>query len=378
MKKEVQIIKSNTLGMFDLLKGVAMLLIVIAHNSSLFPELELGRIPSISNNGALSFFSFGYLISLLIKLILAFGLSIVLTMVPALLIIAGYGFRKKSIDKAWRHYAKELLRPYFITVIVVIIFEFCIHYAFFRWIPGALEETAKVLGGMVYGVTQTREFGQITLFANGAVWFLLAMFWALVLYNIVVNCIDDKYVIFVSIGISIIGWILSFWKYTPFGLSQGLVAVLYIHIGYRLKKSKALISKHSLKEIVLYFLVCVVPNILLLCFGMITNMADNVYSLGPISYIASGLWGVGILSLFLKLNKFTGVLVGGIRIIGRYSLYVMCVHSVEMITVPWYILTGRFENGIIGFFVILFARLLFITVGCMLIVFIKKRLKRAR
>jgi hypothetical protein len=351
---------------------------VIAHNSSLFPELELGRIPSISNNGALSFFSFGYLISLLIKLILAFGLSIVLTMVPDLLIIAGYGFRKKSIDKAWRHYAKELLRPYFITVIVVIIFEFCIHYAFFRWIPGALEETAKVLGGMVYGVTQTREFGQITLFANGAVWFLLAMFWALVLYNIVVNCIDDKYVIFVSIGISIIGWILSFWKYTPFGLSQGLVAVLYIHIGYRLKKSKALISKHSLKEIVLYFLVCVVPNILLLCFGMITNMADNVYSLGPISYIASGLWGVGILSLFLKLNKFTGVLVGGIRIIGRYSLYVMCVHSVEMITVPWYILTGRFENGIIGFFVILFARLLFITVGCMLIVFIKKRLKRAR
>lgn len=378
MKWKFKIVRANTLGMFDLFKGVAMLAVVFKHTSSLFPGIMLDRILEYSEKDALFTFSYVHQISILGKLIFAILSSSVWALIPALLVIAGYGFRKMSIDKSLKLYTKELLKPYFFTMAAVTILNFCLHYAFFRWIPGALEETLKVFLGMAYGVSKNTVIGQLTLFANGAVWYLLAMFWALFVYNIIVTYVNEKYVSYVSIGISIIGWLLSYWKYTPFCISQGLVSVFYIHIGHYLKKKRKLITEYGFKEIILFIFGVIIPNIILLAFGMVNNMGDNVYSLGPISYIESGLWGVGIIFAFLKLNVFRGKISRIIRNIGRYSLYVMCVHTVEQIAVPWYLLADGINNKVVAFFVIFFVRLFLITIGCVCVIYTNRILKNVR
>ena len=68
---------ASSLGMFDLLKGVGMLLIVFAHTSELYPVGDISTITPVT------FFLFAYRESLM----------------AAFYIASGYGFRKRSIGK---------------------------------------------------------------------------------------------------------------------------------------------------------------------------------------------------------------------------------------------------------------------------------------
>ena len=78
---------ANSLGMFDLLKGVGMLTIVFAHTGELYPMGDASHI------NPLTFFMFAYRESLM----------------AAFYIASGYGFRKRSIGKCIDQQFKTLL-----------------------------------------------------------------------------------------------------------------------------------------------------------------------------------------------------------------------------------------------------------------------------
>ncbi len=361
----------NTIGMFDLLKGIAMLCIVFVHNRSVFPELVIAKIADVSGD-IMKYMSFAYGLPIIGRLLFSAISAVLIALMPALLIVAGYGFRKRNIGKSFKAHSKELLLPYLYTTVVTVLFHMCLHYAFFRYLPGAVKESCKVFGGMILGLTQTTSFGELTLFANGPIWFFLAMFWALVIFNTVINVADEKHVPYILMILSLIGWGLSYYKYTPFCLSQGLIGTVYIYIGCFLKKNKSFLRDYTKKEKILIATVIIIPNIILTFFGMVTEMADNVYSLGPVTYIENGLLGIVVLYYFLRLNCLKGKVSGAIRQIGRYSLYIMCIHTVEMIAIPWYFFTDYFvDYPILGFFILYFIRLIIIFIACFMLVKIK-------
>ena len=66
-------------------------------------------------------------------------------------------------------------------------------------------------------------------------------------------------------------------------------------------------------------------------------MAINQYACGPLSIVVSGMMGLMIIYIFLQLNRFNGVFVNFIRKIGRYSLYVLCIHTVEIMAIGRYL-----------------------------------------
>ena len=374
MKKERKI--ENSLGMFDLYKGIAMLLMVYFHIKSLFPSFTFGGATSV--NDVIKNMPYVFSLPIIGRVLFSIFIMFPISMMPALLIVAGYGFRKRSISKAFKLNAKELLKPYLITAIVTTLINIVMHYAFFRYLPGALKESGFVFGGLILGLSQTTEIGSITLYANGPLWFILAMFWALTFFNIIINKVSEKRIPYFVFGLSVVGWLLSYIKGVPFCLSQGLVGTINVYIGYYLKKSKFFLRKHSIKEKITIFVAVVIPNFLLAMFGFVTEMADNIYSLGPINYIENGLFGVLLLYAFLHLNYLRGKISGVLRKIGRYSLYVMSIHTVEMIAVPWYVLAGHFQDQqLLGLIIIYIIKLLIIFASCFLIIkitdFIKKR-----
>ena len=97
---------ANSLGMFDLLKGVGMLTIVFAHTGELYPMGDASHI------NPLTFCMFAYRESLM----------------AAFYIASGYGFRKRSIGKCIDQQFKTLLKPYIYTGIATTVFQFIIHY----------------------------------------------------------------------------------------------------------------------------------------------------------------------------------------------------------------------------------------------------------
>ena len=120
---------ANSLGMFDLLKGVGMLTIVFAHTGELYPMGDASHI------NPLTFCMFAYRESLM----------------AAFYIASGYGFRKRSIGKCIDQQFKTLFKPYIYTGIATTVFHFIIHYSLFGSLHNATYETYKVLGGFALG-----------------------------------------------------------------------------------------------------------------------------------------------------------------------------------------------------------------------------------
>ena len=169
---------ANSLGMFDLLKGVGMLTIVFAHTGELYPMGDASHI------NPLTFFMFAYRESLM----------------AAFYIASGYGFRKRSIGKCIDQQFKTLLKPYIYTGIATTVFHFIIHYSLFGSLHNATYETYKVLGGFALGLPHTATyFGQL-FFSCGPMWYLLSLMIAWILLDLILNIFPEQYINWAVLG----------------------------------------------------------------------------------------------------------------------------------------------------------------------------------
>ena len=144
----------NSIGMFDMLKGVGMITIVLAHTAELYPMQISGGL------SLTAFFPFIYREALM----------------AAFFIASGYGFRKRSIGKCISQQFKTLFKPYAYTGLATTIAHFVIHYKTFGNWNNAVYETYKVLGGFVLGLPHTATYFGQAFFSCGPMWYLLACF----------------------------------------------------------------------------------------------------------------------------------------------------------------------------------------------------------
>ena len=72
------------------------------------------------------------------------------------------------------------------------------------------------------------------------------------------------------------------------------------------------------------------------------SMAE--WSLGPISILLDGLAGLLFIRLFLRWSQRRNPLVRFFEAIGRRSLYIFCVHTVELIAIPWYLFAAKYAD----------------------------------
>ena len=313
---------ASSLGMFDLLKGVGMLLIVFAHTSELYPMGDISTITPVT------FFLFAYRESLM----------------AAFYIASGYGFRKRSIGKCISQQFKTLFKPYAYTGLATTIAHFVIHYKTFGNWNNAVYETYKVLGGFVLGLPHTATYFGQEFFSCGPMWYLLALLMGWILLDVILNIFPERYIPWAVGGAALLGWGASLVWELPFCLIQGAVITPYLYLGYLAKRQHWLDQPLSRRmSCILWAAVLLIP-----AAALATRRTDCVsmaeWSLGPISILLDGLAGLLFIRLFLRWSQRRNPLVRFFEAIGRRSLYIFCVHTVELIAIPWYLFAAKYAD----------------------------------
>ena len=311
---------ANSLGMFDLLKGIGMLTIVFAHTGELYP-MGSGSI------NLLTFFMFAYRESLM----------------AAFYIASGYGFRKRSIGKCIDQQVTTLLKPYIYTGIATTVFHFLIHYLCYGSLHNATYETGKVLGGFALGLPHTAEYFGQTFFSCGPMWYLLSLMIAWILLDLILNIFPEAYINWAVLGTMLLGWGICITWEAPFCIGQGMVTVPTLYVGYLAKKHKIFDKPLSrrLKNTLMGCAVAVAVLVLLTQSTDCVSMAQ--WNFGPVSILLDAGAGLGILSMVLWFQRrVDNFVTRGIQAIGRRSLYIFCIHTVELTAIPWYLMPQKF------------------------------------
>ena len=67
--------------------------------------------------------------------------------------------------------------------------------------------------------------------------------------------------------------------------------------------------------------------------------------MGPVSIFLDGAVGYGIIRLFLKLQRrLDGPISHAIEWVGRRSLFIFCIHTVELTAIPWYLMAAKYAD----------------------------------
>lgn len=285
-------------------------------------------------------------------------------LMPMFFMISGLGFRKTRMRKCLNKNVKELLIPYFWTTVAVVICFPLIHYLAFRWLPGTIQETSRIILAFLTGCSRSGKtvFG-LSLYECTPMWYILSLFWSVILVNLL-SKEDKKWVrILGLLACVVIGWQLAvtdiFWYWC---IPQGLMATGYFYVGYIIKEKKWLERRHSAWQ---YGLI-VSGAVAELVLGNF-SMAYAVFAWGLLDYIGAGCVGALLLRLGFWVDRYEGKISDGIRRVGRYSYWIMCIHAVETNCIPWYLLAEKFEtHPHVGFFLELLLRALLLG-GCCVI-----------
>ena len=260
-----------------------------------------------------------------------------------LFIASGYGFRKRSIHKCIHQQLKSLLKPYAYTALFTCVLHFIIHYKTFQYLPGTIGESIKVTGGFLLGLPHTAEYFGQEFFSCGPMWYLLALMVGWVLLDVILNIFPERYVPWAVAGCVLLGWGASLVWELPFCLIQGAVVVPYLYIGFLAKK------KHLLDEPLppKVFAGLLAATALIAVGALATRTTDCIslaeWSLGPLSIFLDGAAGLLFIRLFMRLSHGHGPIVHFLEAVGRRSLNIFCVHTVEIIAIPWYLMVAKFS-----------------------------------
>lgn len=333
MKSEKYAIK-NTAGMFDLLKGIAMFAIIVGHTFTLFPSnfVYQASHDTGSDSQAVS------------NIVLILYSIFEHALMPSLFFISGYGFRKTSFKKNLSKQFKSLMIPYIVTVFLTAGLHLCTHFYLYRNLKDSVKESLRLFGGSVLGLPTTTYFGGIKFYSNGPSWFIMALFVGMIIFNALLAFLDNIKLFIAVLFVTTFGWLISLIGTTPWCISQGCICVFFIYLGYYAKKHKLFTEGMDIKKKVVYIILAVIPYIFMRALGYVDGMTESAYPLGMITIALNGLFAICFIYVFLLLNRFNGFISSSIRSVGRYSIYILCVHTIEMMGFPLYHFTEKFEE----------------------------------
>lgn len=355
----------HNLGMFDLFKGMGMLLVILGHTASLYDlkGIEMHQ---------------GYL--LVIQL---FFQIFLVGLMPAFFLVSGYGFRKRSLKKCIKQQAAMILRPYGYVAVATVISHLFIHYLSFGCWRSAVKESIKIAVGFLLALPGSTELFGTVFFSCGAIWYLAALFFAWIFLTWIMEKLPERRVPAGVAGAVLLGWLIGRNRVVPFCLSQALIAVGGLYAGYQMKKKRWFTRPLNLLWLTGGFGAVLLSLVITIYSDKIDNMADGVWALGPFSIVLDFFLGLMLLELFLELGRCRNGVFRMIERIGRYSLWIFCVHTVEMLALPWYLFAAHWEeHPVAGFLLQFVLRSMIIFLVCVVIrnkkVFVRGNRKRRK
>lgn len=293
---------------FDIAKGIGMLAVILGHMS----------IPAKLGDFIFSFH------------------------MPMFFLINGYFFKKKEISntKYIIMKMKTLILPYVVTCIFVIAFSTLFQLKQGVAISGILENAKSWVLASVYGSGTFTHFLKWNFRIIGAIWFLLAMFWADVVFHFVLNS-KNPYVW--GTILSMIGYFTAKVVWLPMSIQAGLSAIFFIQIGYFIKQKNMLQIYENNRQV--FCLSVIFWGIAVMYSGKL-YMVGNNYGGGFLDIIGAVSATFLILKCSKILEKRCGKIAELLSLYGKNSLIVLCFHLVELNTFPWSTINENFSYPI--------------------------------
>lgn len=346
-KKRVRI----GLGSFDLIKGIAIFLVIFVH---VWPRFPLNELPFLAPLVALEY-------------VLGSGLM------PVFFMISGYGHREKKTGAMLSKSFSELIIPFLCTIPIYL----CAHLILTWPCFGSMRDRLVNIGirflGFALGLPAEKDLFGYHVWATSALWFFLALFIAVNLLNLIIK-IKNNYLQFLVIALCVAsGFLLHDMNFNYYCIPQGLHATVYCYLGYLLKKHK-LVEKglHSKWVYIILGSFVALKTGWIAYSGKMFTMAAGNYDM--FEYIVAGINGVFLLFVGVYCDRLEWKWLELFRKMGMYSYWIIIVHSIETLSFPWYELDLENPISLLAFLIEITLKIVIITTGCM----ICKKLSQAK
>ena len=297
----------------DNAKGIAILLVIIRHASS---DLK-------------GFLSFDFL----------FGVNLVV-----FFLLSGYTLKKKEVTKDFlNNKFSRLMKPYFYTCVAIVVTDVFNSYILYH-----NKNILKITN--IIGNDLLRSFfasGSVTSFSSinigtriGAIWFLPAIFFAILLMQFLLKYSSNTVFLgVVTYIIAILSFITARFIWLPFSIQSGMMACFFLWVGYVIK-NRNLLSNVKSHHYVIAFVILLMGVHYKYCgiAFVIAHMNDLFFS--PIIGLA------GCLFIYLTAKKISA---GGVfSYIGKLSLIILCTHLYALETMGPYFSKILARTGLTG------------------------------
>lgn len=259
--------------------------------------------------------------------------------VPIFFLITGYFISDKAtvldfIKKKFR----TLIVPYICTCLVMIVMGVLKAYildgtnamknAFLNW------GYASLYGA---GDSYTEPFYIMSI---GAIWFLWATLWGSIFLRISLNLKQEVRIFYVA-ALFGIGYYSRSLFWFPLSIQAGCCATLFMYIGYIYKNMRITLKSitDEAKEFITVFAVVVWVSFIREFQSFWLVHCDVGRGIADIFGCLCGCYIVFLVARFIE--KYIIVLSKGLAFIGKYSLFMLCIHIIELNLFPWWELTDK-------------------------------------
>ena len=341
------------LNSFDFMKGIGIILVVVSHSFGRYSE------------------SSSPIIGIIMTCLMASK-----GLMPMFFIITGYSFRETPLKKKLKKTFSELMMPYFIIMGTYAVLYPIANYSGYRSWTLAFDQAKRYVAAFLLGWTQSGEtFLDYRLAWCTAAWFLLALFIAMNVLNLVLKMKKECQRAICMILCLSMSWFLAEDVSLLFCIPQGLRAACYCYVGY-------LIKKYGIVE-------RIVDNawtyvILLLIYFMeykwgIIDMSQGIFGRPVLDFVGTSASGLLLMLISIHISRKELRGLKWCSTIGMYSYWLICIHAIEMDVLPWYFLPLSMpDHLIIAFFIEILIKIVIMTVTCILMKEIAKRRYRRR
>lgn len=280
------------LNQFDILKAIGIILVIVGHT------LDYNIIRNI-------IYSFH---------------------MPLFFLVSGYFLKVKTPVPPIKRLWKRLLIPYFLSCFIIVLLA-CISFSVNSHIFN-VNYLLNWLESIIYGngVTDGTQFQSI-----GPLWFLLALFWGTIITHLFIYY--SKYVtpIFASLFCVIISLYLSQHKIQfPLSILQGMLGVGYLYIGFLIKQHHPTIILKSKLNLILITVIWIIS------FKSGYLSLVQCYAKPELLALVGAICGTYLIYIISNnIAKKENKLCSALTYLGRITLLILCVHSIEDRIVPW-------------------------------------------
>lgn len=290
-------------------------------------------------------------------------------------LLAGYTFKKKEWGKNYVNGKfRRLMVPYFYTCLAIAATDIATTYfsSDNRGSAAITEVIGKDLIRSFFASGSITKFGDIEIGTRiGAIWFLPAMFFALVIFQRLVQYTEQAYKLgAITGGLAFLGFVSARFIWLPFSIQSGMMAVFFLWLGFEIKR------KHILEKLKWYHYVA----------------AQGIFLVG----IYTGYANVSFVTAWCKdvfLSLLTGVAgcmlvyaisitkIKGMARLGRISLTILCVHLYALETMGGYFHSALDKLALTGNareWALIAIEIVFAVVLAMAIELLKKKLEPTR